>query len=363
MQLIVAAFWLVLYPMKNVFYSLILLLTLTLTNSCNTDFNVTADYKEVMVIYALLDAKEPVQYIRIQKGFLNESGSALDFAKDPDSLYYPVEQLKVELIAQNSGSTFLLAADTLPKDTGDFASTPNYIYTFNQPLDETENYQLRVENLSTGKVVTASTPLVKDFQTIKPPNEVSNDYTINLVGKNVNGSNRSVDVEWYSAENGKIYQMVMRFHYVEFMDSVSGTGDTTYIDWLVFKNYETSTLGGQPEIYKFEGQNFYPYLANKLDADPRIIRKVLDKPIEFIFTVGGEEVYNYIQVNTQGQTGITALEALPDYTNIDGGLGIISTRTIKSRPQILLRDASLDSLKCGSYTADLNFITNSGSCN
>ena len=71
-------------------------------------------------------------------------------------------------------------------------------------------------------------------------------------------------------------------------------------------------------------------------------------------------MYNFIRVN-QAQTGITALQTLPEYTNIEGGLGIFSSRKYKVREDLGLTNISLDSLSCGSVTRNLNFVNKS--CN
>lgn len=331
--------------------------TALLIAGCSTDFDVTADYEEVTVVYGLLDPTQPIQYIRIQKGYLDKERSALDLALNSDSIYYDPEQLKVELEIVSSGQRFTLQDTLLPKEDGIFASTNNRLYYFNQPLQTNQTYRLHVENLQTGKIVTAESPVVTDFTTIFPPNDVNSDYEINLVAKDVAGNPRFITAAWQSAQNGKVYELSLRFHYIVYRNGIANPGDTTYIDWLVFRN-ETSntTMGGEGMAVDFDGRNLLSFIAANLEAHPDSIRKVLDEPIEYRFTVGGEVLWDYIRVNTQAQTGITSLEAQPEYTNINGGLGIFSTRTMKFRPNVGLRDQTLDSLACGYQTAPLQFI-------
>lgn len=338
-------------------YLLTLLAAIVLFASCSTDFDIAADYEEVTVVYALLDPTQPVQFIRIQKGYLDEDKSALDLALESDSIYYNPETMKVELEIVSSGQRFTLQDTLLNKDDGIFASNNNRLYYFDQPLQTNQTYRLHIENLQTGHIVTAETPIIQDFNTIFPPNDVNSDYDINLVAKDVAGNPRFVNTAWQSAVNGKVYELSLRFHYIVFRNGTSNPGDTTFIDWPVFRN-ETSatTAGGEGMAYEYDGRSLLTFLANNLEAHPDSIRKVLDRPIEYRYTVGGEVLWDYIRVNTQAQTGITALEAQPDYTNINGGLGIFSTRTRKFRPEVGLRDQTLDSLACGFETAPLQFI-------
>ncbi|HJM16760.1 MAG TPA: hypothetical protein QF851_04835, partial [Flavobacteriales bacterium] len=62
-------------------------LFLLLFISCETDFNVNAEWEEVTVVFGLLDQTQDKQYIRINKAFLGNA-SASDMASVADSLNY-----------------------------------------------------------------------------------------------------------------------------------------------------------------------------------------------------------------------------------------------------------------------------------
>lgn len=344
--------------MKKLFA--LFILPLLLWAGCSTDIDINADYEEVMIVYGLLDYTQPVQYIRVQKGYLDANTSALDIAKNPDSTYYNPEDIIVQLEVAGSGNFETLSPDTFPKNTGIFSNEKNILYTYNRALDPSKTYNLRIENTVTGNVVTSSSPVVQDFSLQSPPNDTTLAYQISFVDRDIRTNvPRQVEVQFISPAGGKVYEGIFRFHYIEFRPGEPA--DTTYIDWPVFSDITSSTTnGGQVISYKFTGQNFYPYLAGKLEASPEITRKPLDNPGEYIITSGGEVLWDLIRVNTQGQTGITAVEAQPDFTNIEGGLGIFSTRSVKHRPNLFFRASSLDSLACGSNTAALNFDVNVG---
>jgi len=65
----------------------IFLLPVLFINSCKTDFDIIAPYKETTVVYGLLDPDTSVQYIKINKAFLGE-GDALVMAQQMDSTNY-----------------------------------------------------------------------------------------------------------------------------------------------------------------------------------------------------------------------------------------------------------------------------------
>ena len=67
--------------------TLLLFSVLLFIFSCDSDFDVNADWKESMVVYGLLDQSVDTQKVIIYKAFLgNQSAYAL--AQEIDSIYY-----------------------------------------------------------------------------------------------------------------------------------------------------------------------------------------------------------------------------------------------------------------------------------
>jgi len=54
--------------------------------SCETDFEINADWEEITIIYGLLNQEDTAHYFRINKAFLG--GNALEIAKIEDSSSY-----------------------------------------------------------------------------------------------------------------------------------------------------------------------------------------------------------------------------------------------------------------------------------
>ena len=93
----------------------------------------TAPYKEITVVYGLLNTADTVQWIRINKAFLG-MGNALVMAQQPDSINYP-DILDVKL-QEYEGSTLrktfsLLRDSSIQKEPGVFATVPNILYRTN----------------------------------------------------------------------------------------------------------------------------------------------------------------------------------------------------------------------------------------
>src|SRR5437763_8212539 len=107
--------------------------------SCSTDFNVTTTWKDITIVYGLLDASDTAQYIKVGKAFLDPSTNALTIAQNPDSLYY--KELNVALYDNITGTTIQLEKvdgnlEGLVKDTGIFANSPNTLYKTTQSLTQ-----------------------------------------------------------------------------------------------------------------------------------------------------------------------------------------------------------------------------------
>ena len=100
------------YIMQRLLFTL-LLLAYFLIPSCKTDFDINAEYKDITIVYGLLNQKDSIHYIRINKAFLGE-GNALIMATDPNNTLYPYEDLNVTMEEYLNGSlNQVFALDTV----------------------------------------------------------------------------------------------------------------------------------------------------------------------------------------------------------------------------------------------------------
>lgn len=317
-------------------------------SSCNNDLDVITDWKEISIVYGLLNQSDPVQYIKVNKAFLGE-GDAFQMAKQSDSINYGSE-LSVQLEEWKNGSlnkTINLSQDlSIIKDTGIFSDQPNIIYKTNESLSDANEYTLKIINNKTGNIVSATTKLIKDFSVEKPKTFSSANFAHPTL---------PFRVEWSSAEYGKAYQLKIRFHFVE-EDKMTGIRTNKYLDWNSFRVMESNTdVGGEKMEINFMGNDFYTFIRSKalngeLSADGSVYR--YPGRLDFIFTVGAEEFNTYMEVS-KPSTGL--LTEKPQYSNLENGVGIFSSRFTKIIPQIPMNTPSIDTLACGQYTSNLGF--------
>lgn len=142
--------------------------------SCSTDVDLNAPYKERPAIYALLDAGQSTQVVRIQKSFLTIlEGNANVAASKKDSVYYAPGALTVTLqpLNRSTGAPVgpsITLRDTLgDKDSGLFYYPDQLLYKTppNTTLNPSNLYRLTVVNMKTGTRAEAITNLITAMTT------------------------------------------------------------------------------------------------------------------------------------------------------------------------------------------------------
>ena len=117
--------------------------------SCETEFEVNAPTKDVTIVYGLLEANKDTQYVKVYRAFLGEE-DALIMASDPDSIYYNSENVEIrinEYVPSGTLNNTIILKDTFLEDFTAINGAnpiPNKVYYFNEPLNDSYNYELIV---------------------------------------------------------------------------------------------------------------------------------------------------------------------------------------------------------------------------
>jgi hypothetical protein len=346
--------------LKKFFICLIITLSIFFP-SCSTDLDVTGDYQETMVVYALLDQSQAKQYIKINKAFLGK-GNSLLFAKEKDSVQF--RNLEVKLKRSSDGKEYVLAQDhTIQKEEGTFFSgdQSDAIYSFNSTgsnaLTANSDYTLTITNPANGNKITSTTSLIDDFM-ITNPVSTSNTSAFIFTPSN---QNLRLTVGWNSSKNARLYQLIVRLNYKDYV-TINGVNDTIdhHLDWLFPAHTTADAAGNEPLSNNFSRAEYLEYIGSKLSdyADLKARRAV---NIDLIIVAGGQELNTFMEVNGPS-TGL--VQDKPIYTNINNGLGLFSSRYYKPPFILTLTNATpgkeLDSLACGRYTRKLKFLNASG---
>lgn len=310
---------------------------------CSNELQVMAPYKDIPVVYCVLNPNEGMQYLRLEKSFLGPA-SAYDMARVPDSIYYRDGIVNLERWADGElkESFPMTGIEAAPRDTGIFAWDPNYLYKVETPLKGNAEYRLNIRIPSTGATISATTHVVSEFRVIKPE---SFRKTLPF-----SSYDNYLTVEWVTAPYTRIYQLQIRFHYLE----VTGEDTVKKIaDWNIAHYVSEHGAGGEKLSADILQRNFYKWLGNQLDKPSKqMIRLAEKEAIDIIFTVGGEELYLYMEIY-KPDSGVP--KEKPVFTNIVGGIGLFSSRFRQTLAGKGLSEHSIDSLAYGMYTSELGF--------
>jgi hypothetical protein len=322
-------------------------------SSCSTKVDVIGEWKDITVVYGLLNQTDSISYVKINKAFLGE-GNALVMAQNADSSSYDdalvvtMQELKDSVLQK----TFTFDTTTIyNKDSGTFYYPKQVLYacvTYQQ-LDPTTDYKLIIRNKLTGKEITGITPLVGDFSILKP--------SYNPVSPTINFSDDDTkkEISWSSAPNGRRYQVVMRINYKEkFFDQP----DTLYkyVDYFFSDKKSLTLAGGEEMQLEFVNSNFYVFMKNKVPYEAAVEAQVDSRvagDVDFIFSVAGDDFNTYLEVNEPSNS---IIQDRPEYTNITNGIGIFSCRYNKTR-SYALTPTTVDAL----VTKGLKFVKVIGS--
>lgn len=320
---------------------------------CSTDFEVAAPYKEIPIVVGLISRSDSVHYIKINKAYLNKEGNAFVAGSVADSNLFPYP-LSVKMYALNaSGVAFdSVELDTthIPKEEGVFQSnnivykTPAYKLKYIEILPSRDTiwaqYKVVVRRASDLKYIASSTcNIVGDVRFATAPREID---LYNPSPTQTSPEYKTQKLTWMSARNGRRYSAFLRFRFrVE--NDLTGVYYMDSVDMQLMSNNRLPKNSSDAQIvYSLSGISFFNNLQNKLDPLTNDgDRRVYVGPLEIHFEFAGEELDTYMEINN---TTISLSDVVPEYTNIDGGLGIFSSRVRKKFNDIKQVNLSLNTI-------------------
>lgn len=305
-----------------------------LLSSCKTDFDLNAEWKDITIVYGVLDPGKSVQQVRINKAFLGE-GNALEYAKIADSIHYDTAVIKAvieEYVNNALTRTIKLIPEWVDRDkvnVGPFYNPdfPKVIVYKTAPynwfaisgkdtswLNPSATCKIIITNTKSGKIISSEAPLVSGIKLVSPVYNSANPQLSVTNQENVNFS-----LKWTAGDNGKRYNTTMRFFYKEY---VPGTLDTTlkYVDYTFATVKRDKTVQSTTQLsVSVPGSSYYASLKSLIPYN-RDVRRIPYR-MSIMFYVLGEEASTYLDVNNN--TG-GLVEDKVEYTNIDNGYGIFS---------------------------------------
>lgn len=347
--------------------TLLALCSLAFLTACDNDLEITADWKDVPVVYGILNSQDTVHYVKLNKAFLGQ-GDVMMMAQEFDSLHYNEEKVGLRLVEyRRTAGQFVSskvlemeATDEIDKPEGAFSSPTQIIYKTTEQLNHDRFYSAEVYYKDVDSVIASNTipiDVLSPLQLTKPNpfsplNFVPNSY--------------ASKAEWLSVEGGKLYELKIRFYYVE--QQITNLSDTVHkhIDWVFPYRQSTDTEGGENMSISLDAEQFLNFLAVNIDENEDVYRQVTGMVgvqgatgfsithscMDFTLLAAGDELSTYILLNENSSSIVVDR---PEYTNIENGIGILSSRTMDFIEAIKINNLSNDEIAFNDITKHLNF--------
>ena len=327
--------------MKRLFYTILVIAALIMT-SCSNKVDLYSDEGETTIVYGMLDANADTTFFKITRSFI---GNVTELAPIYDVSNYQYDEIEVTFsgklvdnILPNGNivsSHYDLTLDTIakwvpydPEATFYTGCYQTYYYVPKQ-LIEGEEYEINVLRKADNVNVSAKVVTINNFVFLKPPASVDINFT--------DVSTTTTTVEWRVPvapfkTTASYFEVMGYFHYKELQPGATDTVHRT-IKWTLGAGkaedlYNTSqTLPYY--VIAYPPSQLYAYLENDpylTNNSPYGVQRWTEK-FEFAITAVGEDLYNYYLITNSS----SAIQDVPNYSNVNNGAGIVSSRITKSR--------------------------------
>lgn len=323
----------------------ILLLLVFFTFSCEK-IDLRAPYKEIPVVYCLLNQKDTTQYVRINRMY--QCDDAYAYVQDADSVTYPFGEWEVFLEQWQNGQMIgdpvkFKPTLSVPKEPGPFTTDNHVLYFTKQPLLTKCEYVLKCRNLKNGHELEAHTLSLGKYNYITVFDDRRTYYSASYFTELINYHQ--------SLYHPSYEHKIIRFQYLEIRDDSTSH---KYVDWFPRENplliapMKDDSLDGQlPEDY-------YRYLSECIPIDPNVRRVAIG--VDHMFTIANEELFRYINLYND----LSAYYYVPDFTNVENGKGIFSCRYHYTYFGKRLKPETIDTISYGRYLKNHRFADSHG---
>ena len=302
------------------------------------------------VVFGLVNTAVDTQYISLTRTFRFEPGSsAFESAADPDSLYFGPDAVSATMTNERTGaSTTLtrvnLADRGIEREPGDFPVSPNILYRFRlSAIGAEPGDSLRLSIAGDGGIDASAAIAVLSTLEFRSPPQPLPPTRYNFVGRS------PLTFSWNNRNDGApLAAYEVGFEFV-FSESTQATGSRERT--LYYRPAQEVSTRSSTFSIRLEG--LLPFLATELEADPAISREVIG--VRLVITGGDDNYGQYLEL-VNANSGITATQELPAFTNVRGGLGLLgSITTLRQRELASISPATFDSLRMSRTTRGLNF--------
>ena len=317
-------------------------------SGCSTELDSNADYKEVLVIYSVLDPDQTTHFAKVNKAFLNTNSNALTIAaNNPDSTQYGdelrvvLQQLRPDssVMAEHAMERFIATG----KEPGTFFSGEQVLYrtTNSVVLDDQSVYRVVATNTETGVTASGATQIVKDT-----PSTPAKGLCIYQISRSFAPNNACFTenqpspfepevpstITFHQAPNAKIYTVKLTF---KFWETTDGVREEKQVQWYVRNNFIQES-SADPSM-QMEKDFFITNLQALIDRSQDNATTSREPGDVFITVTGGSPSLElYYRINNSFSI---ISQTRPEYDNISNGTGLVASRRSKTARGFLTPNA------------------------
>ena len=322
--------------------------------SCSTDVDLYADYKDIPIVYGMIDTKADTNFIKITKAFCGNNENPIDaseVALISDSSTYP-GKLKAYIMELQSthgqpyaatGCSFELDTLTIHnKEEGIFYAPDQKLYYTTERFNTNSGsdkykYKLVVVKPDGDTITAITTPVGGDVAVLS--------VSASFQAAHSDAKNRLL---FRSSPEGVLYDFKMQVNYRE--QHAGQEMVRKHVSWSYspkpLSSYELA-IGTEDCYYMYYSVNtLFGSLSNAIGNDtvwdtshPNVVRYIDD----FVITmsVGGRELYESYEMSNVIENGLM----VANFSNIEGGYGLFSSRIYLVRSLRISKINKLDLFK------------------
>jgi len=330
--------------------------------ACTPVVDLNAPYKDVTVVYGILNQQSDTNFVKIYRGFQSDKpGAVFIDAQNPDSIYYYDFEKKLSLIdvflleykdtVRTSRNPIELAiTHNFSRDSGFFYyDKERIIYYTTAPLDKDKVYKIQIKNRETGNITEGKTELVGNFETI-----------MNI--SNFDMLRETSGINYTEAKNAKHYFFSINFIYFEVSKSTNKVVKVGKVSRNISPavGEEASITPGGEAIKRFS-PSFYDDIAGSLKVDPSVTRYIGSPGangacIEVEGWAANNTLVKYLLSNKPTSTFIQINTKYTNLSSTDGlAFGVVSSRARLTPRVFPTSKPSEDTLCFGNKTRHLGF--------
>ena len=329
--------------------------------ACSNEFEVTAPWKEVPVLYAVISPDDTAHYVRVEKAFLDPEKSALEIAKIADSIYYPENAITVFLERDSDKKRFQMtrvdgAKEGYPRKDGTFATSPNWLYkvkpTPGQPVLEVgKKYNVVVKRADGQPDITSSTTVPGEY-VFNAPNQVQTPPLMAFVSDTLDYT-----VQWRTDANAYFFNIYLTVRYREEAPDGTVLSKNAVVWKTVGATRDKDPLSGS-SVYRgsapLAGSEFFKFLAANIPPASGTFRYF--EACDLTLEGGALDLLKYNEV-ASASGGITGAEVIPSYSNISEGFGLFMSKNSTTLGNIRITPETVKAMNLLNITKPLNFRT------